>query len=83
MRLPTATQADNARAAALSAFDCADTTFIEAAFHRSRRVLCAFTARNQVRDELLTEGSGVLYKDGVLRVYMWFNFGTHHNSRDD
>jgi hypothetical protein len=69
MRLPTARQADNARAAAsenLSAFDCADTTFIEAAFHRSRRVLCAFTARNQVRDELLTEGSGVLYKDGVL-----------------
>jgi len=51
MRLPTATQADNARAAALSAFDCADTTFIEAAFHRSRRVLCAFTARNQVRDD--------------------------------
>lgn len=70
-----------------AAFDCANTQLLSRlhfiAFSLSSCPLCFYGAQSSVRDELLTEGSGVLYKDGMLRVYMWFNFGTHRNAHYD
>lgn len=58
------------RAAADSAFDCTNKQLLSR-LHFIALVLCAFTARNQVCDELLTEPSGVLYKACVYLVQFW------------